>query len=46
MSKAALNTMVRVFKSKIAQGKSFEEIVLEYPKLSPEDIEAIREALR
>lgn len=45
MSKAALNTMVRVFKSKMAQGKTFEEVVSEYPKLTPEDIEEIRAKL-
>lgn len=45
MSNAKLKLMVSVFKRRIAAGETFEEIAADYPKLTAEDLEQIREAL-
>ena len=40
-----LRIMVRAFKIRIANGEVFEDIASDYPALTTEDFEAIREAL-
>lgn len=45
MSNAELRLFVRVFKRRLANGETFEEIAEDYPKLTAEDLEQIREAL-
>lgn len=40
-----LRIMVRAFKIRIANGESFEDIAADYPALTTDDLEAIREAL-
>ena len=46
----ALNTlkmkiMVRAFRIRIRNGENFEDIAADYPALTTDDLEAIREAL-
>lgn len=45
MSNAKLRLMVAVFTRRMANGETFEEVVADYPKLTAEDLEQIREAL-
>ena len=40
-----LRIMVRAFKVRIANGESFEEISEDYPRLTVDDLAAIRAAL-
>ena len=40
-----LRIMVRAFKIRIASGEAFEDIAADYPALTTDDLEAIREAL-
>ena len=40
-----LRIMVRAFKIRIANGEVFEDIASDYPALTTDDFEAIREAL-
>ena len=40
-----LRIMVRAFRIRIASGEAFEDVSADYPALSPDDLEAIREAL-
>ena len=40
-----LRIMVRAFKSRIANGEAFEDIAADYPALTTDDLEAIRDAL-
>lgn len=40
-----LRIMVRAFRVRIANGESFEEIAEDYPRLTVDDLEAIRAAL-
>lgn len=40
-----LKIMVRAFHIRIKNGESFEDIVADYPALTTDDLEAIREAL-
>ena len=40
-----LRIMVRAFRIRIANGESFEDIVADYPALTVDDLDAIREAL-
>lgn len=40
-----LKIMVRAFKIRIKGGESFEDIAADYPVLTTDDLEAIREAL-
>lgn len=46
MSAAKLKLMVSVFKRRMADGETFEEVVRSYPKLTAVDIADIEEALR
>lgn len=45
MSNAKLNLMASVFKRRMAAGETFEEVAADYPKLTTENLEQIREAL-
>lgn len=45
MTKSQLKLMVNVFRHRINQGETFEEIAESYPKLTAEDLEQIRAAL-
>lgn len=40
-----LRIMVRAFKLRIANGENFEEIAEDYPRLTVDDLAAIRAAL-
>lgn len=40
-----LRIMVRAFRIRISNGESFEDIVVDYPALTMDDLEAIRAAL-
>lgn len=45
MTKAQLTLMVRVFKRRMDNGETFEEILADYPKLTEYDIMQLKEAL-
>ena len=45
MTKSQLKLMVNVFRRRINQGETFEEIAEDYPKLTTEDLEQISGAL-
>ena len=40
-----LRIMVRAFRIRIGKGETFEDIAADYPALTTDDLEAIREAL-
>ena len=40
-----LRIMVRAFRIRISNGEQFEDIAADYPALTADDLEAIREAL-
>lgn len=40
-----LKIMVRAFKIRIKNGEAFEDIAADYPALTTDDLEAIRETL-
>ena len=40
-----MRIMVRAFKIRIANGEAFEDIAADYPALTTDDLDAIREAL-
>lgn len=46
MSTAKLKLMMSVFKRRMAEGETFEEVARSYPKLTAVDIAEIEEALR
>ena len=45
LSGIKLKIMVRVFRIRIKNGEAFEDIAADYPALTTDDLEAIREAL-
>lgn len=45
MSKSMLKIYTRVFKKKMADGTTFEEVAEQYPKLTEEEIADIKAAL-
>lgn len=45
LSTMKLRIMVQAFKIRIKNGEAFEEISEDYPRLTVDDLEAIREAL-
>lgn len=45
LSPMKLRIMVQAFKIRIKNGEAFEEIADDYPRLTTDDLEAIREAL-
>ena len=45
MSSSKKKLMVRVITNRLKEGETFEEIIADYPKLTPEEIEELREAV-
>ena len=45
MSNAKLKPMINVFRRRMANGETFEEIAADYPKLTDEDLQQIRDNL-
>ena len=45
MSKSMLKIYVRVFERRLKAGESFEEIVVDYPRLTEAEIAEIKDAL-
>ena len=45
LSSMKLRIMVQAFKIRIKNGEVFEEIAKDYPRLTVDDLDAIREAL-
>ena len=45
LSALKLRIMVRAFRIRIANGETFEDTAADYPALTTDDLEAIREAL-
>lgn len=45
MNNAVKNIILRVVRNKMAAGKTFEDIMKTYPKLTKADIKEIKEAL-
>lgn len=45
MTNAAKNLMVRVISKRMANGESFDMIILDYPKLTQEEIQMLKDAL-
>ena len=45
LSALKLKIMIRAFRIRIKNGESFEDIAMDYPALTAEDLEDIREAL-
>ena len=46
MSNAKLKLMVSVFARRIAAGETFEEVAADYPKLTDDDLEQIKEVIQ
>ena len=46
MNKSTLNIFIRVIKRRISEGEKLEDILASYPKLSAEDKEQIKQALK
>lgn len=44
-SNLKLRIMVRAFRIRLAAGETFEDIAADYPALTADDLEAIKEAL-
>lgn len=44
-SNLKLRIMVRAFRIRMSNGEAFEDIAADYPSLTAEDLEAIKEAL-
>lgn len=45
LSTIKLRIMVRAFRIRIANGEAFEDIAADYPALTVDDLDAIRDAL-
>ena len=45
LSTIKLRIMVRAFRIRIANGEAFEDIAADYPALTVDDLDSIREAL-
>lgn len=45
MTKSKLKLMVNVFRRRINQGETFDEVTTDYPKLTAKDLEQIRTAI-
>ena len=45
MNSLKLRIMVRAFRIRIANGEAFEDIAADYPALTVDDLDAIREAM-
>lgn len=45
MSKSAKNIMIRVIKRRMVAGETFDAIIIDYQKLTEDDIAELREAV-
>lgn len=45
MSRAVKNIIVRVIKNRMAAGEQFDDIIKDYPRLTDQEINEIKEAL-
>ena len=45
MTTSKKNLMVRVIKRRMSNGETFDEIIVDYPKLTEEEITELREAV-
>lgn len=45
MSKAVKNIIVRVIRNRMTAGEEFDDIIKDYPRLTADEIEEIKEAL-
>lgn len=45
MSKVVKNIMIRVISKRMSAGETFGEIIINYPKLTNEEVEELREAV-
>lgn len=45
MNKSMKNIMVRVITKRMKAGESFDEIILDYPKLTEDEIEDLRNSI-
>lgn len=45
MSKSAKKIMVRVITKRMAEGETFDEIIKDYPKLTSDEVEELKEAV-
>ena len=45
MSNSKKKLMVRVITKRMSEGETFEEIMADYPKLTPAEVEELREAV-
>lgn len=45
MSNAKLKLMLSVFKRRLNNGETFEEILMDYPKLTEDEIQQIQDGL-
>lgn len=46
MSKAVKNILVRVIRNRMASGEQFEDIIKDYPRLTENEIEEIKESIK
>lgn len=46
MSKTKFNLMVRVITNRMQEGEAFDDIITDYPKLTAQEVEELREAVK
>ena len=45
MSKAMRNIMIRVIAKRINNGETFDDVIIDYPKLTEDEIDDLRKAI-
>ena len=45
MSKAMRNIMIRVIVKRINNGETFDDVIIDYPKLTEDEIDDLRKAI-
>ena len=45
MSKAMRNIMIRVITKRINNGETFDDVIIDYPKLTEDEIDDLRKAI-
>ena len=45
MSKAMRNVMIRVITKRINNGETFDDVIIDYPKLTEDEIDDLRKAI-
>lgn len=45
MSKAMRNVMIRVISKRINNGETFDDVIIDYPKLTEDEIDDLRKAI-